>query len=44
MLSLLAHVTPSEFPIGLALFLGGLGVGTGIGVGLGVYLKYFRTR
>jgi hypothetical protein len=39
MICVLAHVTPHEFPIGMALFLGGLGVG----VGLGIYLKYFRT-
>jgi hypothetical protein len=44
MLSLLAHVTSGEYPIGLALFLGGLGVGAGIGVGLGAYLKYFKSR
>jgi hypothetical protein len=43
MLSLLAHVTPNEYPLGLALFLGGLGLGMGIGVGLGV-VKYFRSR
>ena len=43
MLSLLAHVTPNEYPLGLALFLGGLGVGVGIGVGLGM-VKYFRAR
>jgi hypothetical protein len=43
MLSLLAHVTPNEYPLGLALFLGGLGLGVGIGVGLGV-VKYFRSR
>ncbi len=40
MLSLLAHVTSGEYPIGLALFLGGLGTG----VGLGAYLKYFKSR
>jgi hypothetical protein len=44
MLSILAHITSSEFPIGMALFLGGLGVGAGIGVGLGAYLKYFKSR
>ena len=43
MLSLLAHVTPNEYPLGLTLFLGGLGLGVGIGVGLGV-VKYFRSR
>ena len=43
MLSLLAHVTPNEYPLGLALFFGGLGLGVGIGVGLGV-VKYFRSR
>ncbi len=43
MLSLLAHVTPNEYPLGLALFLGGLGLGVGIGVGLGV-VKYFKSR
>jgi hypothetical protein len=40
MLSVLAHVTPYEFPIGVALFLGGVGVG----VGIGVYLRYFKAR
>jgi hypothetical protein len=44
MMSILAHVTTSEYPLGLALFLGGLGIGAGIGVGLGVYLKYFKAR
>ena len=44
MMSLLAHVTPSEFPIGLALFLGGLGLGVGIGIGLGIYAKFFKSR
>ena len=43
MISVLAHVTPHEFPIGLALFLGGLGLGVGIGAGLAV-IKYFRGR
>lgn len=43
MMSLLAHVTPNEYPLGLALFLGGLGIGVGIGVGLGVVM-YFRSR
>ena len=43
MTSLLAHVTPNEYPLGLALFLGGLGLGVGIGVGLGM-VKYFRSR
>ncbi len=43
MLSLLAHVTSNEYPLGLALFLGGLGLGVGIGVGLGV-VKYFRSQ
>ena len=43
MLSLLAHVTPNEYPLGLALFLAGLGLGVGIGVGLGV-VRYFRSR
>ena len=43
MMSLLAHVTPNEYPMGLALFLGGIGVGVGLGVGLGVYLKYFKS-
>ena len=44
MMSLLAHVTPSEFPIGLALFLGGLGLGVGIGIGAGLYAKFFKSR
>ncbi|QDT75892.1 hypothetical protein [Lacipirellula limnantheis] len=43
MMPLLAHVTESEYPLGLALFLGGLGAGIGIGVGLGV-MKYLRSR
>ena len=43
MMPLLAHDTESEYPLGLALFLGGLGVGIGIGVGIGV-MKYFRSR
>jgi hypothetical protein len=43
MLSLLAHVTPNEYPLGLALFLGGLGIGVGVGIGLGL-VKYFRSR
>jgi hypothetical protein len=43
MLSLLAHVTPNEYQLGLALFLGGLGIGVGVGIGLGV-VKYFRSR
>lgn len=40
MISMLAHVTPHEFPIGMALFLGGLG----LGVGFGLYVRYFKTR
>ena len=44
MMSLFAHVTPSEFPIGLALFLGGLGLGVGIGIGAGLYAKFFKSR
>jgi hypothetical protein len=43
MMPLLAHVTESEYPLGLALFLGGVGVGVGFGVALGV-VKYFRSR
>jgi hypothetical protein len=43
MMSLLAHVTPNEYPLGLALFLGGLGIGVGVGIGLGV-VRYFRSR
>lgn len=43
MMSLLAHVTPNEYPMGLTLFLGGLGVGVGIGIGAGV-VRYFRLR
>ena len=43
MMPLLAHVTESEYPLGFALFLGGLGVGIGLGVVLGV-MKYFRSR
>lgn len=41
--SMLAHVTESEYPLGMALFLVGLGVGLGIGAGLGI-VKYFRSR
>lgn len=44
MLTILAHVTQSEFPLGLSLFLGGLGAGIGIGVGYGAYLKFFKSR
>jgi hypothetical protein len=44
MMSLLAHVTPGEFPIGLALFLGGLGLGVGIGIGAGLYAKFLKSR
>lgn len=44
MLTIIAHVTPSEFPIGLALFLGGLGLGAGIGIGAGLYAKFFKSR
>jgi hypothetical protein len=44
MLSLLAHVTANEYPLGLALLLGGLGVGAGFGIGLGAYLKFFKSR
>jgi hypothetical protein len=40
MLYILSHVTPDEFPLAMALFLGGLG----IGIGVGVYLRYFRSR
>jgi hypothetical protein len=43
MICVLAHVTSHEFPIGLALFLGGLGLGVGIGAGLAA-MKYFRGR
>jgi hypothetical protein len=43
-LTIIAHVTPSEFPIGLALFLGGLGLGAGIGIGAGLYAKFFKSR
>lgn len=43
MMPLIAHVTESEYPLGLALFLGGLGVGVGLGIALGV-VKYFRSR
>jgi hypothetical protein len=43
MMPLIAHVTESEYPLGLALFLGGVGVGVGLGVALGI-MKYFRSR
>jgi hypothetical protein len=43
MMPLLAHVTESEYPLGLALFLGGVGVGVGLGVAWGI-MKYFRSR
>ena len=42
MLTILAHVTQSEYPLGLALFLGGLGAGIGIGIGYGAYVKFFK--
>jgi len=37
---IIAHITPDEFPVGLALFLGGLVVGSGIAV----YFRYFRSH
>jgi hypothetical protein len=40
MMFFLGHVTAHEFPLGLALFLGGLGAG----VGVGIYWRFFRTR
>ena len=40
MISIVAHVPAYEFPAGVVLFLGGLGVGLGIGV----YWRYFRAR
>jgi hypothetical protein len=40
MMTMLGHVTAHEFPLGLALFLGGLGVG----IGIAAYWRYFRTR
>jgi hypothetical protein len=43
MMPLLAHVTETEYPLGLALFLGGLGLGIGFGVAFGI-MKYFRSR
>ena len=33
---ILAHVTPAEFPLGIALFALGIGLGFGIGIGLGL--------
>ena len=42
MISALAHVTPQEYPAGVALFLAGLGVGVGLSVA--VYLWRFRSR
>ena len=40
MIVTLAHLTPHEFPLGVALFLGGIGVG----IGVGIYLRYFRAE
>ena len=42
MLTLLAHVTPQEFPLGAALFIAGVSVG--IGVAIGMYYSKFRSR
>ena len=42
MLALLAHVTPSEYPAGLAMFLAGLG--TGLGLSVAAYWGFFRSR
>ena len=42
MISVLAHVTPQEYPAGVALFLAGIGVGVGLSVA--VYLWRFRSR
>ena len=33
---ILAHFTPAEFPLGIALFAAGIGLGVGIGIGLGL--------
>jgi hypothetical protein len=44
MVTILAHVTQNEFPLGIALFLGGLGAGIGIGVCYGAYVKFFKSR
>ena len=44
MLAMLVHVTQTEYPHGLALFLGGLGAGIGIGIGYGAYVKFFKSR
>jgi hypothetical protein len=41
MLYILSHVTPTEFPLGVAMFLGGIGVGIGISA---FYMRYFRSR
>ena len=41
MMTLLAHVTPNEFPWGAVLFIAGWAAGLGTA---GVFLRYFRTR
>lgn len=43
MMSLWAHVTPAEYPAGMAMFLGGLAVGLGLSAGYGLYVKYFKS-
>lgn len=42
MIGLLAHVTPNEFPAGLAMFLAGMGCGVGLSVA--AYRWFIRTR
>ncbi len=41
MLTLLAHVTPHEFPLGAVLFFAGWATGI---ASAAVYLRFFRTR
>ena len=41
-IQLVAHVTPNEFPAGVAMFLAG--VGTGVGLSMAVYWRFYRSR
>jgi hypothetical protein len=42
MLAILAHVTPNEYPAGLAMFLAGMGAG--IGLSIAAFWGYLRSR
>jgi hypothetical protein len=42
MLSILAHVTPNEYPAGLAMFLAGLACGAGLSIA--AYRWFSRSR